>query len=287
MVRVLTLFSGTHSIGKICKERGWEEVSLDRDIGSVCPLGSGYESSHHIKEDIMTWDYTSLPSGYFDIITASPVCLWWSSLRRCWLGRKLKHLGRPFTKKDLQDDIDKYGKPMVDKVREIIDYFQPKFYWIENPQTGTMKTYITDLPFYDVDYCKYADWGYKKRTRFWTNISNFEPKLCKRDCKSIKISGKTAQHKNLASNNHYVVVNGKRKIINTKKDRIKYKHKKDVSRSIGGGSNRIERYRIPPQLIRDLFDATQLPAFVSRRNTPNQRVLELNIEGNVVDVGEI
>ena len=47
-----------------------------------------------------------------------------------------------------------------------------------------MKEFITK-PYYDVDYCKYADWGYRKRTRIWTHLNGFIPKLCKKDCNSM------------------------------------------------------------------------------------------------------
>ena len=69
---------------------------------------------------------------------------------------------------------------------EIIDYFKPPLYFIENPQTGKMKDYISDRPYYDVDYCKYSDWGMRKRTRIWTNKIGFEPKVCNKDCGFIK-----------------------------------------------------------------------------------------------------
>ena len=55
-MKVLELFSGTHSIGNVCHELGWDVVSLDRDLGNTSPF-SDYRSEHHIKEDIMTWDY--------------------------------------------------------------------------------------------------------------------------------------------------------------------------------------------------------------------------------------
>ena len=257
MVKVLSLFSGTHSIGKVCKQRGWYEVSLDKDLGSSCALGSDYKSQHHIQEDIFKWDYKMFPTGYFDIITASPVCLWWSALRRTWIGRKLKHMNRPLTAQDIDNDIDTYGKPMVDKVREIIDYFKPKFYWIENPKTGRMKEYITDLPYYDVDYCKYSKWGYKKTTRFWTNIKKFIPKKCKKDCENIVKYKNQCHHKTNLCTNNRKIIDGKMININTKKLRQKYKHRSDVSQK-GGSSNRYERYRIPEKLINDLFDSTEL-----------------------------
>jgi hypothetical protein len=218
MVKVLELFSGTHSIGKVAKARGYEVVSLDRDLPA------------DINTDIMTWDYKNdYKEGEFDIITASPVCLWWSILRLSWVGRKLKaHGDKIITKEILQNDINIYGKPMVDKVREIIDYFKPKYYWIENPCSGSMKDYIRDLPYYDVDYCQYSNWGYRKNTRFWTNIKDFIPKVC---------DG----------------INCVNMMPNTKK------HSKRLG-AITKGTNQTskvslhEKYRIPQKLIEDLFD---------------------------------
>ena len=51
---------------------------------------------------------------------------------------------------------------------------------MENPATGNLKNrdVVKDLNFYDVDYCMYSDWGYRKRTRVWTNVDNFKPKRC-------------------------------------------------------------------------------------------------------------
>lgn len=230
-MKLLELFSGTHSIGKVAENLGYEVYSLDRDLGADCKLGSDYKSKNHFKKDIMEWDYKQYPEGYFKVITASPVCLWWSVLRASWIGRKSKsiHPTEVITKEHLTNDIEKYGKPMVDKVFEIIKYFKPKYYWVENPQTGRMKNYIAnDWPdfnkFYDVDYCKYSDWGYQKRTRFWTNIENFNPLICKKDCENIVI------------NNHKKGAAGGKNNIE------------------GGTKNKYERYRIPEKLILDFLN---------------------------------
>jgi hypothetical protein len=73
------------------------------------------------------------------------------------------------------DGVD--GKLLVDRMLEVLDYFQPQFWWIENPWLSRMRDYIVDLPYVCVDYCRYSDWGYRKRTRLWTNIP-FEPRTC-------------------------------------------------------------------------------------------------------------
>ena len=219
-MKVLELFSGTHSIGKVAHKRGFEVVSVDRDIGAECPLGSGYKSDLHIQKDIMTWVYKKdFKEGEFDLITASPVCLWWSNCRNVWIGKKIKAHGDEIITQDiLNEDIEKFGVPMIDKVFEIIDYFKPKYWWIENPKSGKMKEYINDLiPFYDVDYCMFG-LKYKKSTRFWTNIKNFKYNKC--------------NHKK-----HLITIGGD--------------HKK--GKTIGGGSNRLERYRIPEKLIEELL----------------------------------
>ena len=44
-MNVLELFSGTGSIGKICKELDWNCLSLDRDLPA------------DINIDILEWDY--------------------------------------------------------------------------------------------------------------------------------------------------------------------------------------------------------------------------------------
>ena len=84
----------------------------------------------------------------------------------------------------LEEDIENIGLPILRKTEEIIEYFKPLYYFIENPHMGKMKHYI-NKPYYDVDYCKYADWGYRKRTRIWTNLKGFVPKKCSKDCNSM------------------------------------------------------------------------------------------------------
>ena len=232
-MRLLELFSGTHSVGKIATKKGYEVYSLDRDMG---PRNDDYTSTNHFREDILTWNYKQFTEGYFDIITASPVCLFWSVLRNTWIGRRSKSInpdGTIVIKADIQRDIELLGKPMVDKIFEILEYFSPKYWWIENPKTSKMKDYISERwsdynYFYDVDYCMYSDWGYKKGTRFWTNITNFVPKTCDQKCGNM---------------------------LNNSK-----RHKKSVDgggnrdNNNGMGSVKLERYRIPPKLIEDLLD---------------------------------
>ncbi|MFM7984633.1 MAG: hypothetical protein ACKPKO_35450, partial [Candidatus Fonsibacter sp.] len=58
---------------------------------------------------------------------------------------------------------------------------------IENPQTGKLKEqeFMTELPFKDVDYCKYG-MPYRKRTRLWNNVECWDPSpLCHKECDSM------------------------------------------------------------------------------------------------------
>ena len=167
-MRVLELFSGTGSVGKVAIKLGYEVISLDLTDATICC-------------DILKWDYKAAFSvGYFDIIWASPPCCVFSKMR-------LSNIGRyGITMETIQQDISLIGLPILRRTEEIIDYFKPSLYFIENPQTGRMKDYIRDRPYYDVDYCKYSDWGMRKRTRIWTNKVGFEPKVCNKDCGFIK-----------------------------------------------------------------------------------------------------
>ena len=235
-MKVLELFSGTGSIGKVAEKKGYEVVSLDMYLPAT------------IKSDIMKWDYKSAyPVGYFDVITASPVCAYWSHLKYSCIGRKIKGTDKKYTREDIKNDIDKFGKPMVDKVREIIEYFKPKYYWIENPHSGSMKTYITDLPYYDLDYCMYSNWGYRKRTRFWTNIRGFNALKCDKKCGNMKGTRhmKTIGFSTTTEDGKLVITKKEREVL--RKKGITFKSYKAID------TTRKQRYKIPSILIEKLF----------------------------------
>jgi hypothetical protein len=235
-MKVLELFSGTGSIGKVAEKEGYEVVSLDMYLPAT------------IKSDIMKWDYKSAyPVGHFDVITASPVCAYWSHLKYSCIGRKMKGTDKKYTRDSIKKDIDKFGKPMVDRVREIINYFKPKYYWIENPQSGSMKNYITNLPYYDIDYCMYSNWGYRKRTRFWTNIKGFNALKCDKKCGNMKGNRhmKTLGFSTITEDGKLVQSKKQRELLRKKNIKFKSLNSLDTTRK--------QRYRIPPILIQKLF----------------------------------
>ena len=213
MVKVLELFSGTRSIGKVCDQLGWESVSVDLIM----------EADH--KCDIMDFDYKQYNKDDFDIIWASPPCTEYSKLQDCWLNRMRK--GELYTK-EIQEKYMSDGDILIKKTFEIINYFNCEYWFMENPQSGRMKNrdIMKDIPFFDVDYCMYSNWGYRKRTRIWTNKKDWNNLMCKKDCGSI-IEGK---HKNNLGND--VFIDGKK-----------------VSKNY----NQELRYRIPEDLIISLF----------------------------------
>ena len=73
------------------------------------------------------------------------------------------------------------------KTLEIINYFDCKYWFLENPQTGKLKdqSFMKGLSFVDADYCMYGT-PYRKRTRFWTNKKDINVLLCNKECGSFK-----------------------------------------------------------------------------------------------------
>lgn len=234
-MKVLELFSGTGSVGKCCKALGWDVVSVDMLL----------PADHQV--DIMNFDYKQYSKDEFDIVWASPPCTNYSALKKCWYGRKLKD-GTIYTKEQNDKDQEEADK-LVLKSFEIINYFNPHYWFLENPQTGNLKNreIMKDKPFYDVDYCMYSDWGYKKRTRIWTNKEEFDNKLCDGSgaCGNMINSKELRKHKKDLGDNSW---NCKGIQHNQKK-----KYKLNVSNNLGKGTNILDRYRIPEDLIFSLF----------------------------------
>jgi hypothetical protein len=201
-MRVLELFKGTGSIGKHCTKQGYDVVSLD--------IEGKYNAN--ITADILHWDYKQYPVGYFDVVWASPPCTEYSHLLY-GLPKRVRNL-------ELADSI-------VKRTLDIIDYYKPKIWFIENPQTGLLKSrvFMQDLPFYDVSYCKYG-FPYRKHTRIWTNMQGFEPLKCRQDCDMME---------------------GKR-------------HKSNLGRFDFKNvvTDKLTRYSIPQSLVKSLFDRIEL-----------------------------
>ena len=159
-MRVLELFCGTKSVSKVWDTYGWEITSVD-----IVP-----EFNPTILTDVLTWDYKVFDPGHFDVIWASPPCTTFSPLRKTNIGRG------GFTREKYDRDMLNIGIPLLRKTEEIIDYFKPEYFFIENPKTGDMRHHIKYAEYTDVCYCMYG-FPYRKATRIWTN-SGYRGKYC-------------------------------------------------------------------------------------------------------------
>ena len=128
IMKMLELFAGTGSVGKVAQEMGFEITSLERDMEAT------------IKTDIMDWNLRELPPNSFDLIWALPPCTEHSRAKTTGV-RKITE-----------------ANEIVKRTIEIIEYFQPRYWVIENLQTGLLKNqhFMMLLPFKDIDYCKYG-----------------------------------------------------------------------------------------------------------------------------------
>jgi len=145
IMKCLELFSGTKSFSKVIPNM--TSVDIDK------------KSKPDICIDIMDLDYKTLWKPHeFCYIHASPPCTDYSCINRSHPNKVL--------------NIEK-SNDIVKRTIEIIEYLEPVYWTIENPQTGTLKDQPfmkdLDLPYFDIDYCRFG-YDYRKRTRFWSNM---------------------------------------------------------------------------------------------------------------------
>ena len=165
-MRVLNLCSGTGSVSRPFVEEGHEVVEVDWD--------PRYSPTHCV--DITTWECPYTP-GHFDVVWASPDCTQYSR------ARTTAKTPRDFKRADA----------LVERCLELIRHLQPRVWFMENPDSGLLKTraVVHGLPSVRVDYCMYGA-PYRKRTRIWTNVG-WVPKLCDRSHLIDNKHAKTAQ----------------------------------------------------------------------------------------------
>jgi hypothetical protein len=154
MPYTLELCAGTQSFSHVARARGYTPVTLDSDPAFGC--------THTC--DVRTFDVTQYPQGHFTYIWCSPPCTHFSNAKR-------------FGDRDYVT-----ADAIVRTCLDVIAYYQPRAWFIENPASGYLKSrpYIAHLPFHKLDYCAYDDaLGRRKRTAVWTDVATFAPRLCK------------------------------------------------------------------------------------------------------------
>lgn len=164
-MKCLDLFSGTRSIAKAFKLRGYETftIELDRQHKNIDWYADIMEVT---AKDIIE------RFGKPDVIWASPPCTSYSIAAISH--HRVKEANGNLAPKS---DFAKLSDELIQHTLDLIKELNPKYFFIENPRGGLRKmNFMKDLPRYTVTYCQYGDTRMKP-TDIWTNHPNpqFKP----------------------------------------------------------------------------------------------------------------
>lgn len=147
---ILSLFDLTGNWSRPWKENGYEVIQIDLQLGT----------------DILTWDYKQIEKNrVYGILAACP-CTDFSNSGARW-----------FKRKDLDGTTQK-SIDLVSKTLEIVNYFKPKFWVIENPvgRIEKLNPGIGNVKYrfnpYDFAGYGFENDRYNKRTCLWGNFNN-------------------------------------------------------------------------------------------------------------------
>lgn len=160
-MKILELFAGTRSIGKVFEARGHEVFSVewDKDFENI-----------DLYEDIskLTAQDVLEKFGQPDVIWASPDC---SSYSVAAISRHRRQVTKEDGTTTLApiSDYAKFCDMTNSHVVDLIMELKPKYYFIENPRGAMRKMdFMQPLPRYTVTYCAYGDTR-MKATDLWSN----------------------------------------------------------------------------------------------------------------------
>lgn len=146
-MKAIELFAGSRSFGKVAEKFGYEVISVD--INS-------FENIDYVV-DILKFDYKKHDIKP-KVIWASPPCTYFSVAS---IGHHWHENGTPKTKEAI------LGLKILNKTLEIIEYYKPDYFFIENP-VGKMRRKIKGIDRTTVTYCSYGD-NRMKPTDIWSN----------------------------------------------------------------------------------------------------------------------
>ena len=170
-MKILELFAGSRSFGNVADELGHDVYSSDI---------YQFEKIDYAV-DILNFDFSKVPFNP-EVIWASPPCTGFSvaALGHHWTGGKGAYI--PATQTAIT------GIEIAKKTIEIIDYFKPKYFFIENPRGVLRKMdFMQTFLRHTVTYCQYGD-DRMKPTDIWTNSITWTPRPCCKNGDSCHIA---------------------------------------------------------------------------------------------------
>lgn len=168
-MNVLELFAGSRSFSKVAEKLGHNTFTSDIN---------NFDKIDYVT-NIMDFNTKKVPFKP-DFIWASVPCYTFSvaSIGHHWKGGSRSYI--PKTSSAYM------GLAIAKKTIEIINHFNPKYYYIENPRGLLRKMeFMQNLPRHTIWYCQYQD-DRAKPTDLWTNDKSWIPRpVCKngnKDC---------------------------------------------------------------------------------------------------------
>jgi len=157
-MRLLELFAGSRSVGRVAESKGWEVFSVD-----VEP----FEGIDLVK-DIEFLERSDIPF-IPDVIWASPTCTTYS------IAAISKHRNGWQPKSDEAVIADQ----LLDKTIEIFSWFPTAKFFMENPRAMMRKMpQVQGIHRETVSYCQYGDETRMKPTDIWTNSDWVARPMC-------------------------------------------------------------------------------------------------------------
>jgi len=162
-MKILELFAGSRSIGKVANEKGHEVFSVD---------WKQYEQINLVI-DISKLNKKEVPF-IPDMIWASPDCTTYS------ISAISHHRNGTEPKSEYAKECDKTNQHFINLIKEYLEINPNLVFFIENPRGMLRKMpFMKDFVRHTIWYCQYGD-DRAKPTDIWTNSKAWLPKpVCK------------------------------------------------------------------------------------------------------------